>query len=176
MLVRIVYLNQNRYMKYTPQDGFLYYFDLVKNEDCKPLFSSLSTFNFLDSINEEESEYRYAPNKWSIKQIVGHITDHERIKMFRAFLTSRNESIQLWGYDQNFLVDNSRFEELTFQQLKTDFLNVRKASVSFVEGLSDRQLEIKGMARQHEITLENFLKSIIGHELHHIDVIKERYI
>jgi uncharacterized damage-inducible protein DinB len=163
-------------MKYLPEDGFPYYFELVKDDDLYTLFSLLSTFTFLSSISEEKAAYRYAPNKWSIKQIVGHITDHERIKMFRAFLMSRNELVQLWGYDQNFLVDNSRFEELTFQQLRTDFLNVRKASISFVETLSERQLNIKGMAKQYEITLESFLKSIIGHEIHHINIIKERYI
>ena len=89
---------------------------------------------------------------------------------------SRNELVQLWGYDQNLLVDNSRFEELTFQQLRTDFLNVRKASISFVEALSERQLKINGIAKQYEVTLESFLKSIIGHEMHHINIIKERYI
>ena len=163
-------------MKYTAEDGFPYYFDFVKNKDCKSLFSSQSNFTFLNSIDEEKATYRYAPNKWSIKQIVGHITDHERIKMFRAFLMSRNELVQLWGYDQNFLVDHSRFEALTLNQLMTDFLNVRKASASFIEALSERQLKIKGLARQYEITLEDFLKSIIGHEIHHINIIKERYI
>jgi len=162
-------------MNYTPKDGFPYYFDFVKNEDYKSLFSSPSIFTFLNSIHEEKANFRYATNKWSIKQIVGHITDHERIKMHRAFLLSRNELVQLWGYDQNSLVDNSRFEELTFQQLKTDFLNVRQASISFIEGLSESQLQIKGDARQYEVTLEDFLKSIIGHELHHINIIKERY-
>ncbi|MEO9511726.1 MAG: DinB family protein [Flavobacteriaceae bacterium] len=163
-------------MIYTPEDGFPYYFNLVKNMECKPLFTSVSTLTFLSSIDEEKSIYRYAPNKWNIKQIVGHITDHERIMIFRAFLMSRNESVQLWGYDQNLLVDSSRFEELTLQQLVTDFLNVRNASISFVEALSENQLEIKGMARQYEITLEDFLKSIIGHEMHHVNIIKEKYL
>ncbi|MCX2680037.1 DinB family protein [Galbibacter sp. EGI 63066] len=168
--------HQKQQMKYTPKDGFPYYFDFVKDTDCQQLFSSLSSFIFLNSINEEKAAYRYAPDKWSIKQIVGHITDHERIKIFRAFLMSRNELVQLWGYDQNFLVDNSRFEELTLQQLVTDFLNVRKASISFVESLSENQLKIKGWANQYEVTLEDFLKSIIGHEIHHINIIKERYL
>lgn len=163
-------------MKHTPEDGFPYYFDLLAHVDCMSLFSSVTTFTFLNSIPEEKADYRYAPGKWSIKQIVGHITDHERIMLFRAFLMSRNELVELWGYDQNLLVDNSRFDELTFQELTTDFLNVRKASISFIAALSDPQLKIKGMARQHEITLENFLKSIIGHEMHHIKIIKERYL
>ena len=58
----------------------------------------------------------------------------------------------------------------------TDFINVRKATASFVDGLSDTQLEIKGWVKQHEITLENFLRSIIGHEIHHINIIKEKYL
>lgn len=163
-------------MKYTYEDGFPYYLDFVKEMDYKLLFASLSTLKFLKSITEEKAKYHYTPNKWSIKQIVGHITDHERIKIYRAFLMSRNESVQLWGYDQNFLVDNSRFEELTFQQLVADFSNVRQASGSFVDSLSRSQLEIKGMAGRYEITLEDFLKSIIGHEMHHINIIKERYL
>ena len=84
--------------------------------------------------------------------------------------------MRLWGYDQNFLVNNSRFEELTLQQLITDFANVRSATNSFIATLSKRQLKIKGWAQQNEITLEDFLKSIIGHEMHHISIIKERYI
>jgi len=163
-------------MAYTPKDGFPYYFDLVKNDDLHTLFSSSSTFTFLKSISEEKASYRYAPDKWSAKQIVGHVTDHERIKMFRAFQLSRKETVQLWGYDQNSLVSNSRFEELTMQQLIADFLAVRKASLSFIDTLSDSQLKIKGRARQYEITLEDFLKSIIGHEKHHINIIKEKYL
>ncbi|PWL39649.1 DinB family protein [Flagellimonas aquimarina] len=163
-------------MKYTPKDGFPYYFDLVKNMDCPSLFSDSSTGIFLNSISEEKAVYRYAPNKWSIKQVVGHITDHERIKMSRAFLLSRNQKVELWGYDQNSLVKNSRFDELSFQQLLNDFINVRKASISFIDTLSEEQLKLKGMAGQHEITLEYFLKSIIGHERHHLNSIKEKYI
>ena len=84
-------------MTYTPEDGLQYYYDLVKNKDSKSLFNSLSTITYLSSINEEKSTYRYAPNKWTIKQIVGHITDHERIMIFRALLMSRKEVVELWG-------------------------------------------------------------------------------
>lgn len=162
--------------RYTPKDGFPYYFDLVKEDDLHTLFSSLSNLTFLKSINEEKAVHRYAPDKWSIKQIVGHITDHERIKMFRAFQLSRNETVQLWGYDQDYLVSNSRFDELTVQLLLADYINVRKASLSFIDTLSESQLKMKGLAQQYEITLEEFLKSIIGHEVHHINIIKDKYL
>jgi hypothetical protein len=61
-------------MKYAVQDGFPYYIKLVENGDCRQLFSSKENFSLLESLNEEEATYRYAPGKWSIKQIVGHIT------------------------------------------------------------------------------------------------------
>ncbi len=162
-------------MKYTPEDGFPYYFDLVESNNLETLFASKTTFTFLQSIDEEKAAYRYKPEKWSIKQIVGHITDHERIKMFRAFQLSRNKHIELWGYDQSFLVNNSRFEELSLEILVVDFLTVRNASLSFIETLSEDQLMKTGRARQYEITLKDFLKSIIGHERHHLKVLQEKY-
>lgn len=163
-------------MYYTPEQGFPYYYELAKEGEVQSMYSSTPTLTLLQTIKEEIANYRYAPDKWSIKQIIGHITDHERIKMFRAFQLSRKEIVQLWGYDQDFLVMNSRFYELSEQILLTDYINVRKASSSFIETLSPEQLKIKGMARKCEITLEEFLKSIIGHEKHHLNIIKEKYL
>ena len=162
-------------MNYTPKDGFPYYFELAKEATLHSIFLEKTTLSLLQSIDEEQAKFRYETNKWNIKQIIGHITDHERIKMFRAFQLSRKEKVQLWGYDQEFLVNNSRFEELTLPLLLADYLNVRNASISFLDTLSQGQLEMKGMARQHEITLEEFLRSIVGHERHHLNIIKEKY-
>ncbi len=163
-------------MSYSPKDGFPYYFDLVNEIDLLPLFEPASTLSFFKSISKEKAAYRYEPSKWSIKQVVGHITDHERIKMYRAFLLSRNEKTELWGYDQNKLVENSRFDELSIDYLINDYHKVRQASISFIDSLSEAQFKIIGNARQYEITLEDFLKSIIGHEEHHVRIIKERYV
>ncbi len=163
-------------MKYSAKDGFPYYFELVKGDSLSTLFESATTFAFLKSIDEEKATYRYAPNKWSIKQVIGHITDHERIKMFRAFQLSRNVDIQLWGYDQEFLTSNSRFDVLKMELLVSDFYNVRKASISFIETLSEAQLKKTGTAGSYRINLADFLRSIIGHERHHLGILKERYL
>lgn len=162
-------------MRYTPQDGFPYYLALAGSGRTLELFSSEENFVFLDLFDEEGSTHRYAPGKWSIKQVVGHIIDHERIMIGRAFFLSRGQSIELWGYDQESLVAGSRFDELNYEEIISDFKNVRKASISLLKGLSEDQLAIKGKARAHEVTLDDFLKSIIGHERHHVDIIKERY-
>lgn len=163
-------------MKYTVQDGFPYYIELLGNADYKQLFTSPATFVLLEKISEEQANYRYAPDKWSIKQIVGHITDHERIMTYRALRFSRKDNTQLPGYDQNLFVDNSRFNELSFQQLLTDFKNVRAATNSFIDSLSEFQLRLKGFAWKYELTVEEFLKATVGHEIHHIDIIKDRYL
>lgn len=163
-------------MKYTVADGFPYYIELIGNSDYQQLFYDLKSFALLESLSETQASYRYAPGKWSIKQIIGHITDHERIMMYRALRFSRKDSTALPGYDQNVLVENSRFDELSLKQLVTDFKHVRKASNSFIEMLSPEQLTLKGFAWKYELTVEEFLKATIGHELHHMTIIKEKYL
>lgn len=101
-------------MKYTVQDGFLYYIEMLGEGDYKQQFLSNENFTLLNSISEEKSNYCYEPKKWSIKQIVGHITDHERIMIYRMLRFSRKDTTPLPGYDQNMYVDNSRFNELSY--------------------------------------------------------------
>lgn len=163
-------------MKYKLEDGFPYYIELIENINYRQLFTSKENITFLETITEKHATYRYAPGKWSIKQIIGHITDHERIMMYRALRFSRKDTTLLSGYDQNLFVENSRFDELTFQQLITDFKNVRNATNSFIDSLSESQLNLKGVAWKYKLTVEEFLKATIGHELHHIEIIKKRYI
>ena len=163
-------------MKYSVQDGFPYYIELLGSADYRQLFSSKENFALLETIDEEKVTYRYAPNKWSIKQIIGHIADHERIMTYRALRFSRKDTTQLPGYDQNLFVDNSRFDELSLQHLVTDLKNVRKATNSFIDSLSEEQLSLKGFAWKYELTVEDFLKATIGHEIHHINIIKDKYL
>jgi len=160
---------------YVPADGYPYYHNLAKHINFDLLFTLGATFSFLKTIDERKAAYRYAPNKWSIKQVLGHITDHERIKIHRAFLLSRKSKVELWGYDQVSLVAHSRFEALSMQHMVSDFQNVRKASASFANALSQEQLELKGTAGPYTISLKNFLRSIIGHEMHHVAILKEKY-
>jgi len=94
---------------------------------------------------------------------------------YRALRFSRKDKTLLPGYDQNTFVDNSRFDELTIKQLTTDFENVRNASVSFMNSLSNTQLALTGTAWKYELSVESFLKATIGHELHHMNVLKQQY-
>src|SRR5690349_19399097 len=133
-------------MKYTVQDGFPYYVELTEGKDYKQLFASPEIFYLLGSLSDKQSQYRYAPGKWRIKQIVGHITDHERIMTYRALRFSRKDETLLPGYEQNLLVENSRFDELSFDELINDIKNVRAATNSFMNALSEAQLALTGKA------------------------------
>lgn len=163
-------------MKYSVQDGFPYYIELLGNSDYKQLFTSTENLQVLESISEEKSTHRYAPGKWSIKQVVGHMTDHERIMSYRALRFSRKDNTLLPGYDQDLFVNNSRFDELGYQHLLTEFKNVRNATRSFIDGLSADQLQLKGVAWKYELTVEEFLKATIGHELHHMEILRKNYL
>lgn len=163
-------------MQYSINDGFPYYIELLGDKDYYQLFTSKENINLLKSISEEKAAWRYAPDKWSIKQIIGHITDHERIMTYRALRFSRKDKTPLPGYDQNTFVDNSRFDEQPVSQLITDFENVRNASISFIHSLSKEQLALTGTAWKYELTVEEFLKATIGHEIHHIEILKQKYL
>ena len=162
-------------MKTTPSAGFPYYIELVGDQNFKSLFHSDDIFNLLAKVTEEKSAYRYTPEKWSIKQILGHMTDHERIMAYRILRFSRKDSTPLSGYDQELLVANARFDEIPFKDLIEDFRNVRNSTISLMKSLSDIQLKLKGVAWKFELSVEGFLKATIGHQLHHQNVLKERY-
>lgn len=163
-------------MKYSINDGFPYYIELLGDNDYNQLFVSKENINLLKSVTEENATFRYAPDKWSIKQIIGHITDHERIMTYRALRFSRKDKTPLPGYDQNTFVDNSRFDEQPVSQLITDLENVRNASVSLIQSLSKEQLSLTGTAWKYELTVEEFLKATIGHEVHHINILQKKYL
>ena len=162
-------------MKYTNNDFFLYYIEMSGKEDCQELFFIPDNMAFLNSLTEEQASYRYALDKWSIKQVLGHMTDHERIMTYRALRVSRKDDTPLAGYDQNAYVDNSNFDNLPFKDLMQDYKNTRNASLSFMNCLSKEQWQLKGQVWKFNLTIEEIMRAIIGHEFHHMNVIKERY-
>lgn len=163
-------------MKHSVNDGFPYYIELVGNHDYKALFLSEENIKLIESLTEEQSSYRYAPSKWSIKQIIGHITDHERIMVYRTLRFSKKDKTPLPGYDQDLYVDNGGFDELPFSIILNDFKSVRNATISFIASLSSEKFELTGTAWKYELSINDFLKSTIGHELHHFEVLKQKYL
>ncbi|MCB0637190.1 MAG: DinB family protein [Lewinella sp.] len=163
-------------MQYKIEDGFPYYIELAGDSDYVQLFKAKAYQTVLADLTEAQSTYRYASGKWSIKQVIGHMTDHERILIYRALRFSRNDHTPLPGYDQDVLVDHSRFDDIPLTELLEDLENVRNASLSFIRLLSPEQLQRYGQADKYEFTVADYLRATIGHEIHHLEVLKLKYL
>lgn len=163
-------------MKYTVSDGFPYYIELTEGSSLKDLFSSKEITDLYKSLSEEQGNITYAPGKWTLKQILSHLIDHERIMSYRAFRFSRKDESVLTGYHQDLLVDNSRANELTLSYLIADYEKVRAATNSFIESLTPEQLQLKGTAWKFTLTVEEYLRANAGHDIHHLNIIKEKYL
>lgn len=172
---RVQEIKSQLIMPLQPKDGFPYYLNLTAEIPLLKLFQEIKTLKLEDHLTEQNAQHRYAPGKWSIKQVIGHITDHERIKMNRAFYLSRKIAIELWGYDQDLLIKNSRFDHLSLSEILMDFKQVRLSSISFIQTLSEKQLALRGQAKDLSVSLFDFLRTIVGHELHHVAIIENRY-
>ena len=163
-------------MQLTVADGFPYYANLVSNENYLAHFQSQYRFEIYGCISEENSHYRYDAGKWSIKQILGHIIDHERIMAYRILTFSKKDTTLLPGYDQDFFMENSNFDDLSYENILRDFKNLRTSTLSFIKNLSREQLKLTGKAWKYEMTIEEYLKSLIGHEIHHFNILQEKYL
>lgn len=131
---------------------------------------------FLNSLSEEQANHRYAPDKWSIKELVGHINDTERIFAYRALRFARNDQTPIEGYEQDDYVKNSQFDNYQFADLVEEFKNLRQANLVLFSNLADEAWSRTGKANNKEISVRALAYIIAGHELHHIGVLREKYL
>ena len=134
------------------------------------------TLQLLTALSEEEAGFRYAPGKWSIKQIVGHLSDAERVFVFRALSFSRNESKPLPGYEQDDYAEAANFDQRRWSDLLDELRAVRRASVHFFQGLDEAMMERTGIANDVSFTVRALAYILAGHERHHVHVLQERYL
>ncbi|GEM62446.1 DNA damage-inducible protein DinB [Sphingobacterium faecium NBRC 15299] len=152
------------------------YIETVVGDVMEVLEEQILSFPaFLDTIPEEKGDYRYAEDKWSIKEVIGHILDNERIMAYRALRFSRNDMKELLGYDQEYFIQNSRYSERTLASLSKEFVHLRKANMFLFENFSEPELERKGMASERLTSVKALLYVIAGHLNHHRIIIQERY-
>ncbi len=166
-----------------PQQGdynpyFDNYISLVKGENILTELESNSkiTFEFLKSIPEEKGDYAYADGKWSVKQVIIHITDTERVFAYRTLTIARGDNTHLPGYDENIWADNCDSEKRSLDDVIEEFLSVRKSTVHLVKSFDEKIFSRKGTANNNPASVIALLYVIAGHELHHINVLRERYI
>lgn len=130
----------------------------------------------LSKLSDKDALYRYAPEKWSIKQILGHMSDTERIFVYRAVCIARLEKQSLPGFDENDFVAAARFDDRPLADHLAEFRSVRAASLSFFRGLNVDEQKRIGTASNGPLSVRAVPFIVAGHEKHHMGVIRERYL
>jgi hypothetical protein len=133
------------------------------------------TLALLASLTEQQALHRYAQGKWSVKEVIGHIIDAERVFAYRALRFARNDATPLPGYEQDDYVMNGGFDARPLSGLAREYEHVRGATVEMFEGLSEDAWERRGKANDSEVSVRALAWIISGHELHHKEVLRSKY-
>lgn len=159
-------------------DYFENYINLVKpNNVLKTLQDQvLSMQAFLSAIPEDKEDFSYADGKWTLKEVVGHIIDTERIMGYRALRFARGDYRELAGFDEKSYIQNSNFNNRTLYDLAHEFAVVRESNIILIRNLPEECLDNKGTANGKEISVRSLIYVIAGHAMHHLNVIKTRYL
>lgn len=131
---------------------------------------------FILSLSEEKLLHRYAPGKWTIKEILVHLTDDERIYSYRALRFARNDRTELPGFEQDNYAAESNANERDLRNILDEYEAVRKATIAMFNSFDDKALLRRGTADGNEDTVRALAYHIAGHEMHHLNFIKENYL
>ena len=124
----------------------------------------------------EKGDYRYAEGKWSVKELIGHIIDCERVFAYRALCIARGDTTPLPGFEQDPYVANGNFAARTVANLADEFESVRRATLSLLHSLDETAWARRGVASENEITVRALAYITAGHEIHHVKILRERYL
>ncbi|HXH40824.1 MAG TPA: DinB family protein [Thermoanaerobaculia bacterium] len=154
------------------------YIDLASEDDIVAALDAQAgeTAALLAGLSEPQAAHRYAPDKWSIKQLVGHVTDAERIFAYRALAIARGETKPLPGFDQEPYVVNSGADERPMSDLAGELAAVRRANVMMLRALPDEAWRRIGTASENPISVRALAYIILGHERHHMGIVRDRYL
>lgn len=134
------------------------------------------TLDLLRGVSETDGNMRYAPGKWSIKDVIGHISDTERIFAYRALRFARGDATPLPGFEQDDYVVNARFDDYNLAELADEFEYVRRATISLLKQFTDEAWQRSGIASDNPVSVRALAYIIAGHELHHRNILMSRYL
>ncbi len=170
-------------MKARPEDGefnpyYEKYIALVPEGDIVEIFRSQvqDTLEMLKGIPEAKAGFRYAEGKWSVKELLGHLTDAERLFVYRALCIARGDTQSLPGFEEDDYVRGAAFDALPLSRIIAEFETVRAATISFFANLSDEAWRRKGTANGNGVSVRAIAYILAGHERHHRQVLKDRYL
>jgi hypothetical protein len=154
------------------------YIDLVSDDDIRMILrvQLADTLALLRPVSESKAAFRYGPDKWSIKQVVGHLIDAERVFLYRATCIARGDRTPLPSFDENKYVDGANFDQRTFQGLLAELEAARASTAAFFQNISDDAWRSLGVASTFDISVRAIAYIIAGHELHHRAILADRYL
>ena len=154
------------------------YIALVPERDIVPVLESQPTElqDIFTAMPEEKGLYAYADGKWTIKQVLGHLIDGERMFAYRVFRISRGDKTPIEGFEQDGYIENAHSNDRSFPELLEEFNLLRRANVLFFKNLTDEDWTRIGTANNIEISVRALAFIMAGHIRHHIDVLKTRYL
>ena len=154
------------------------YIDMVDNTDFFAQFDAATndTITLFQSIDIDRWNYKYAADKWTIKEVLMHIIDTERIFAYRALCFARKDTTPLPGFDENSYADNSKASGRDWNEMLEEFKVVRQSTAILFKSFDSDQLETNGIASDKPVYVLGLGFIIVGHVNHHVAVIKERYL
>lgn len=154
------------------------YIDLVRENDILFTLDEQMNFTyaFLLTIAEKKADHAYAEGKWTIKEIIGHLIDSERVFAYRATRFARKDKTDLPGFEENDYVSNADFASRSLADLAEELLLLRKSNMYLFNSFTDEMMSRTGTANGGEISVEAILYVIAGHQKHHIKAINDRYL
>lgn len=135
-----------------------------------------TTLDLLKNISEKKGEFRYAPGKWSVKDVIGHVIDVEWIFTYRGLRFARADKTPLAGMEQDEFMEGANFGDRTVSSLAEEYKHLRAAGITLFGSFSDEILSRSGLASGYEFTVRSIVHILAGHERHHVGVLKERYL
>ena len=128
------------------------------------------------AIDESKQEYRYAAGKWTIKELVQHLIDTERVFIYRALRLSRNDQTALPGFDENMYVSNYQSNKRNYTSLLDEFCLLRRSNILMIKDFNEIEFSRKGIVSDLPITVNGIAHICSGHVFHHLKIVKERYL
>ncbi|HMX04381.1 MAG TPA: DinB family protein [Chitinophagales bacterium] len=166
-----------------PQPGEVFpyqekYIALVEGDDVPEMLSQhvQQTIDMLAGIDEQKALFRYAPGKWSVKEVLQHLIDTERIMCYRALRFARKDKTPLPGFEENDYAPASMADNRSMVSLLQEFAAVRHATIMLFESFTDDMIARTGTGNGKEISVNALGFIIVGHELHHMKLFKEKYL
>ena len=155
-----------RYLDLVPSENWIHELKIVTNE----------TLEIYTKLSEEQGNFAYAEGKWTLKVLLEHLTDTEKIFNYRALCIARKDTNNFPGFDEEAYAENGIANQLTLGELIEEFQLNRLLSIAFYTKLNKEQLAQIGNANGNQISVETIARLVVGHNIHHLNIIKERYL